>query len=118
MSGEVSDNSIIDWLNSCYRWFRGIFLTENIEPIKLARQLSVRYKHNGVDTMDDPNSYQGEERRQRANSLVLQCPNTGYADAFRKEWYIGFFQPNGQETGRLLRNYDPETGEQSRPGRY
>ncbi len=68
---------------------------QNLNPANLRRQLSVAYIHNGVSTMDDPNSYQGKEKKAREDSLLVHQPRTGYADGIRnkRQYRSVFFKP-------------------------
>jgi hypothetical protein len=88
MDEKESNNS---WISSWIKWLRACFISENttqsddISAIRLVRSLSVSYTFNGKETMDDPACYEGEEREQRSNSIIEQCPNTGYAYFFRQK---------------------------------
>ena len=49
--------------------------------IPLTRQLSLTYTdpYTGRPTSDDPQSYEGLERRAREDAIVAEHPDTGYA---------------------------------------
>ncbi|WP_199744194.1 hypothetical protein [Legionella sp. km772] len=80
---------------------------EGLSPAVLRRQLSVTYTHNGVQTSDDPDSYEGEERRSHQKSLLRDHPNTGYADAIVRTTRPTFFQPFARVSDFLETVLDP-----------
>ncbi len=53
--------------------------------------LSTSYVIDGKPTMDDPSSYEGEEKRRREDALLEQAPATGYAGHIRSKRGLPFF---------------------------